>query len=231
MFYQSLISFPLKILTYKKGSSVIFSFAASMMSMSVFERLNNIFFKNAEMKDIYLPVLIEVVMVILYQAMTINDFYFGYRVAKKIRGESFDKDRALDTLAKSCAMVIMTSVLVFFAMVCASEEVVLDFWGLADISLSGAICIALSIFWFMAISFEFLSIGKNLELINGYKSGIFEFFEGFLNFVKAKFFDSLSNLSFKPNRNATKSNEIDISSTGIDSGPSLPDQKGNEGTE
>lgn len=183
------------------------------------------------MKDIYLPVLIEVVMVVLFLGMTIGDFYFGYRVAKKIRGESFDKDRAWDTLVKSGVMVIMTSTLVFFAMICASEEVILDFMGLADISLSGAMCIALSIFWFMAISFEFLSIGKNLELINGYKSGIFEFFEGFLNFVKAKFFDSLSNLSFKPNRNGTKSNEIDISSTDIDSGPGLPDQKGNESTE
>jgi len=196
MFIKAFLGFLIKIFTWKQGASVLFSFCASVVSTVFFTRLNDIFFKGADLKNVFLPMFIESVMIIFFLFIILVDFYFGTRVAKKVRKEDFDWDRAVDTMAKVCAMVIITSMVMFLAVVV--EAMGYDWVWLV-------LTASLSILWFLGIGFEFGSIGRHIEALTGSKPGMFLFFDKILIIIQKKAIQKVDS-SFKVNEDEKDSN-------------------------
>lgn len=176
-FSQAFLSFLIKIATWKQGASLLFSFCASILSTMFFQRLNDMFFKEADLKNVFLPMFIESVMIILFLLIIITDFYFGTRVAKKVRKEEFDWDRAIDTMAKVAAMIVITSMVMFLAIVAEAMDINWLWFFLTA---------SLSVLWFLGIGFEFGSIGRHIERLTGSKPGMFVFFDKILIVIQKK---------------------------------------------
>jgi hypothetical protein len=195
-FIQSFIAFLIKIFTYKQGASVLFSFCMAIVSTTIFTKLNDTFFKTADLKNVFLPIFIESVMIIFFLLIIMTDFYFGTRVAKKIKKEAFDWDRAVDTMAKVCAMIIITSMVMFLAIV--SEAMDINWlWFFLTASLS--------VLWFLGIGFEFGSIGRHIESLTGSKPGMFVFFDKILIIIQKKAIQKVDS-SFKIEEDEKDSN-------------------------
>lgn len=184
-FTKTAIAFIWKMITYKNGANALFSFCASsgittgLWLSGNLERFNNIFIKDADPKSIFFPFLVETVMIILFLPLTGLDFILGQRVARIIRKENFKPERFFDTMIKAIAIILVTSVLMFLA------------FGVGAITkgggwLWGILMVALSFFWVLAIGFEFSSVGRNFELLNGSKSAIFKFFDKILILLQDK---------------------------------------------
>jgi len=176
-FIQAFLGFIIKIFTWKQGASVLFSFCASILSTVFFTKLNDVFFKEADLKNVFLPMFIESVMIVFFLVIILIDFYFGTRVSKKIKKEAFDWDRAVDTMAKVSAMVIITSMVMFLAIVAEAMDIN---WLWLFLTAS------LSVLWFLGIGFEFGSIGRHIESLTGSKPGIFMFFDRILIIIQKK---------------------------------------------
>lgn len=184
-FTKTAIAFIWKMITYKNGANALFSFCASsgittgLWLSGNLERFNNIFIKDADPKSIFFPFLVESVMIILFLPLTGLDFILGQRVARVIRKENFKPERFFDTMIKAIAIILVTSVLMFLA------------FGVGTVTkgggwLWGLLMVALSFFWVLAIGFEFSSVGRNFELLNGSKSAIFKFFDKILIVLQDK---------------------------------------------
>lgn len=196
MFIKAFLGFLIKIFTWKQGANVLFSFGASAVSTMFFTRLNDLFFKEADLKNVFLPILIESSMIILFLGIVIIDFYFGTRVSKKIKKEVFDWDKAVDTIAKVCAMIIITSMMMFL---CIMAEAISVHWLWLFLTAS------LSILWFLGIGFEFGSIGRHIESLTGSKPAIFLFFDKILVIIQKKAIQKVDS-SFKVNEDEKDSN-------------------------
>lgn len=196
MFIKAFLGFLIKIFTWKQGASVLFSFGASIITTAFFTKLNDMFFKEADLKNVFLPMFIESVMIIFFLFIILVDFYFGTRVSKKIKKEDFDWDRAVDTMAKVCAMVIITSMVMFLAIVAEAMDIN---WIWLFLTAS------LSILWFLGIGFEFGSIGRNIESLTGSKPAIFLFFDKILIVIQKKAIQKVDS-SFKENEDEKDSN-------------------------
>lgn len=184
-FTKTAIAFIWKMITYKNGANALFSFCASsgittgLWLSGNLERFNNIFIKDADPKSIFFPFLVESVMIIIFLPLTGLDFILGQRVARVIRRENFKPERFFDTMIKAIAIILVTSVLMFLAF---GVGTVTKGGGL----LWGLLMVALSFFWVLAIGFEFSSVGRNFELLNGSKSAIFKFFDKILIVLQDK---------------------------------------------
>lgn len=196
MFIKAFLGFLIKIFTWKQGASVLFSFGASIITTAFFTKLNDMFFKEADLKNVFLPMFIESVMIIFFLFIILVDFYFGTRVSKKIKKEDFDWDRAVDTMAKVCAMVIITSMVMFLAIVAEAMDIN---WIWLFLTAS------LSILWFLGIGFEFGSIGRHIESLTGSKPAIFLFFDKILIVIQKKAIQKVDS-SFKENEDEKDSN-------------------------
>ena len=183
----------------------LISFAASFFSTIMFSKLNDLLFKDSEPKNIWMPILIEILMIIVFQGMIIIDFYFGQRVATDIRKEKFDWDRCADTLAKDCAMILMTFVVVILAVGSEAVGLKTEIFGLT-LSLSVVLTGVLSLIWFLGIGFEFGSIGRHIQTLTGSKPQIFVLFDELVRIVRRKAIDKAAGLSFKPKENEENNN-------------------------
>lgn len=182
-FIQSFIMFILKIFTWKQGASLIFSFTASIFSTIFFSKLNDRFFKEADLKNVYMPIMIESFMIIAFLGMIMIDFYLGQKVSTRVRKEPFNWDRGVDTIAKVFAMILMTSVVMFLAIASESAGINWLWMGLTA---------SLSVVWFLGIGFEFGSIGRHLESLTGSKPSIFKFFDRILIKIQERAIDKVS---------------------------------------
>lgn len=171
-FSKTIIAFLYKIFTYKQGSSALFSFISAMSITFTLEKLNKVFLENSDPKYIFLPVLVETVMIIIFLSLTFWDFVLGWRVAVKIRKEDFDWDRTFDTSAKVVGIILITTVAMFLAMVSESVGSTTFWWGSM---------ISLCFLWILGIGFEYGSLGRNIEALKGSKPGMFVFFDRLLN--------------------------------------------------
>lgn len=188
-FTKTAIAFIWKMITYKNGANALFSFCASsslttgLWLSGNLERFNTIFIKDADPKSIFFPFLVESVMIIIYLPLTGLDFILGHRVARSIRKEKFKPERFFDTMIKTTAIILVTSVFMFLAFGVGTMTKGETWWGG---SIWGILMVALSFFWVLAIGFEFSSVGRNFELLNGDKSAIFKFFDKILVVLQDK---------------------------------------------
>lgn len=193
-FTKTFIVFLIKIYTIltpsflvKNGSLTLSTLFSSMLMTISLESINQLFFKDSDMKNVWMPIFIQAIMIFFYLGMISIDLLLGQRVAVKIRKESFDADRLIDTIAKVFATILISSLAMFLCILI--EALSMDWVWLTSI-------ISFCFIWVIIILYEFGSIGRHLESLTGSKPGIFKFFDEILAKVKAKAIKKVEN-SFK----------------------------------
>lgn len=171
-FSKTIVAFLYKILTYKQGSSALFSFISAMSITFTIEKFNKVFLKDTDPKYIFIPCFVEIVMIMIFLILTTLDFLLGWRVAVKVKKEDFDIDRLFDTSAKAVGIILITTVAMFLAMVAESVGSTTFWWG-------SMVC--LCFLWVLGVGFEYGSIGRNIEALKGFKPAMFKFFDRLLN--------------------------------------------------
>lgn len=168
----------------KNGEAVLFIYgAASFLTLSL-NSLNEIFFKDADLKNVWAPIFITCIMLMIYLGMIFVDLLLGQRVAVKVRKEKFDPDRLIDTIAKVFATILIASLMMFLSILTE----VIKFKSMPTLNATAwmisILCIC--IVWILIIGYEFGSIGRHLESITGSKPGIFKFFDRIFKSIQEK---------------------------------------------
>jgi len=153
---------------FKHSETYLGSLIASMFGVISLDYLNKIFFQEADAKFVWLPVAIQIVMTFLYLMITLIDFILGIRVSININKKPFDFLRVIDSIAKTFATLIVTSLLMFCCLIITSSEIG---WAM----LTGAL--SFSFIWLIIILYEYSSIGNHLKSLYGVKPGIFTFMD------------------------------------------------------
>lgn len=155
-------------LMVKYGEAYLGSLLASMATVVSIEYLNKIFFEQSDAKFIWMPIVIQIFMTFLYLLMTFIDFFFGIRVSMVINKKQFDFYRAIDSIAKTFATIIVTSLLMLCCLIITSS-------GMQWLMLTSAL--SLAFLWVVIILYEYSSIGNHLKSLYGSKPGIFTFMD------------------------------------------------------
>lgn len=168
----------------KKSETFLAVYGSSVFITITISSLNDIFFKDADLKNVWAPIFITVLMLLIYLGMIFIDFVLGQRVAIKIRKEKFDADRLIDTIAKVFATIFIAVLI----MVLSILTEVIKFKNYPGISSSAwmisILCIC--IVWTLIIGYEFGSIGRHLESLTGSKPGIFKFMDKVFKSIQDK---------------------------------------------
>lgn len=200
-FTKALIGFFFKFFSTKQLPTILFSFITSSFLTVTIDRLNRIFFKDADIKNVFIPIAIEMIMALIYILMVMADFYFGVRVSLHIKKVKFDYFKVVDSTVKIVATILVTSIPMLGAM--TSEAMDISSVWMTSI-------VVLFFLWVIIILNEFLSLGKNIELLTGSKGRIFIFFERILNILEKKAINKVSNNSFKTEKYDDENNSDNI---------------------
>lgn len=187
MFTKTLISFIVKFFTVKQLPTVLFSFITSSFLAMSMEALNKLFFKDADLKNVFIPIAIELFMIGVYLLMVMSDFYFGVRVSVYVKKVKFDYFKVIDSTVKVIATILVTSIVMFISM--GVEAMGFEWAWVASI-------VVLLFLWIIIILNDFLSLGKNQELLTGSKGRIFIFFEKILSVLEKKAISKIDSNSF-----------------------------------
>ena len=199
-FIQAFIGFFTKFSTIKHASSVLLSFMTSSVLAISIETINQIFFKDSEIKNIYIPVIIEGFMILVYLGMVIGDFYYGVRASIKVEKVPFEASRILDTTVKVIATILMTSVVMFLCMVAETTD---SAW------LRFPAIVLLLLIWLIVILNDYLSIGDNIKKLYGSKPKIFSVVEDILAIIVKKAINSIENNSFNLKKENNEKDNMD----------------------
>lgn len=159
----------------KKSESFLTVYGSSVFITITISSLNDIFFKDADLKNVWAPIFITVLMLLIYLGMIFIDFILGQRVAIKIRKEKFDADRLIDTIAKVFATILIASLMMVLSML--TEVIKFKNWPTISGSAWMISILCICIVWTLIIGYEFGSIGRHLEALTGSKPGIFKFMD------------------------------------------------------
>lgn len=174
-FSKSLLTFFTKVLFFKKGASMIVSFISSYLVTFSTTELFNIIVKDADKKQLIIPVISQIFQMGVFTLLILLDYSFGKRVSLVVRNEPFDQNKLFDTSVKYIATGIFTFMLM--GMSIGGELIGYNsIWWTALIFQNA--------FWIMSSSFEYSSIGRHFEAIRGYKPNIFVLFDKVLNVVQ-----------------------------------------------
>lgn len=197
MFTKTLISFIVKFFTVKQLPAVLLSFITSSFLAMSMEALNKLFFEDADLKNVFIPIAIELFMIGVYLLMVMSDFYFGVRVSVYVKKVKFDYFKVVDSTVKVIATVLVTSIAMFISM--GVEAMGFEWAWVASI-------VVLLFLWIIIILNDFLSLGKNQELLTGSKGRIFIFFEKILSVLEKKAISKIDSNSFNFEDNEKNNN-------------------------
>lgn len=191
MFIKAFLSSLFKIILslnpsnfFKKSEMFLAVYGSSVFATITISSLNDLFFKDADLKNVWAPIFITVFMIMIYLGMIFIDFILGQKVAIKIRKEKFDADRLIDTIAKVFATVLIACLMMGLSIF--TEVIKLKDYP----SISGSawmisiLCIC--VVWTLIIGYEFGSIGRHLESLTGSKPGIFKFMDRIFKSIQDK---------------------------------------------
>jgi hypothetical protein len=181
-FSKSLITFFSKVVFFKKGASMIFSFISSFVVTLSTQGIFDIMVKDADKKQLLIPIISQIFHTSIFSLLIVLDSYFGKRVSLVVRNEPFNQDKLVDTSVKYIATGIFTCMLM--GMSIGGE--LMD-WG----SIWWTALMFQNMFWIMSSSFEYSSIGRHFESIRGYKPNIFLFHDKIMNIVEFNFLKGL----------------------------------------
>lgn len=185
-------------LMFKYAEAYLGSFIASMAAVISLDYLNKIFFEQSDVKFIWMPIVIQIFMTFLYLLMTFIDFFFGTRVSVVINKNKFDFYRVIDSIAKTFATIIVTSLLMLCCLIITSSNMQ---WLMLTSALS------LAFLWVVIILYEYSSIGNHLKSLYGTKPGIFTFMDKISGKLREKAIQKIES-SFNLNVEDEKDNNI-----------------------
>ena len=182
MIIKTVFSFFWKIITFKKGSSLILS---SILS-SIFMLISYLFFdtllKNTEFKNLVVPIVVQISGFTVFFLFVILDFVTGisfaiYEARKKGKKNYFETERLYRTIWKMLGVLLLTTLVallvLFTEIIKSSYAYNFTIW-------------ALVVIWVLASLFEFHSVGKNIEKRTGSKPEIFGFMDKVLDRIQRR---------------------------------------------
>lgn len=181
-FSKSLGVFFLKVVFFKKGASLVFSFITSYLVTVSTTGLFNLLIKDADKKLLILPFLFQMFQMGIYTLLTIIDYNFGKRVSIQVKKELYDPNKLLDTFVKYLATGIFTCMLM--GMSIGGE--LIDYSSIWFTAL-----IFQNAFWIMSNGYEYSSIGRHFKEMRGYKPNIFIFWDKAINIIEFGFLKNL----------------------------------------
>lgn len=203
-FSKSLGIFFMKVIFFKKGASLVFSFISSYFLTVSTKALFDLLIKDADKKLLIFPFLFQMFHMGIYTLLTIIDYNFGKRVSMKIKNEPFDPNKLLDTTVKYLATGIFT----FMLMGMSIGGELIDYPSIWFTAL-----IFQNAFWIMSNGYEYSSIGRHFKEMRGYKPNIFVFWDKALGIIEFNFLKNLDKSvpitpKEKEETNKTEENEI-----------------------
>ena len=175
-------AFIIKIFTFKNGSGFILSsFLSFFITISTSELFTAVL-KNTEVKNLVLPIFVEVGGFTLYFLFNIADFgaglWFAISNAQKTKTNGFfEKDKLYKTLWKMLGVLLLTILIMFISIL---SEIIGASYSYKFFVFALALVLTL------ACLYEFRSIGKNIEKRTGSKPDIFFFMDKILNAIQRR---------------------------------------------
>ena len=181
-FFSIGVKFLINLFTFKKGSGLILSF---LISLPLTISTNKIFLtviENTEVKNLIVPIFVEVAGFTLYFLFNLTDFgagiWFAISHAKKYNLKNFfENEKLYKTLWKMLGVLLLTILIMFIAIL--SEIIGASYAYKFFI-------FALTLVLTLACLYEFRSIGKNIEKRTGSKPEIFGFMDKVLNAIQRR---------------------------------------------
>lgn len=175
-------AFIIKIFTFKNGSGLILSsFLSFFITISTSELFTAVL-KNTEVKNLVLPIFVEVGGFTLYFLFNIADFgaglWFAISNAQTTKTNGFfEKEKLYKTLWKMLGVLLLTILIMFIAIL---SEIIGASYSYKFFVFALALVLTL------ACLYEFRSIGKNIEKRTGSKPDIFFFMDKVLNAIQKR---------------------------------------------
>lgn len=186
MVFEVALNFIWKLITFKKGSLAITSFAISLPATYWFKTLT----RDTDPKNLIIPIFLMAVGTIMFLVICLFDLITGLRAAKyrslmkygdpnKPYVKSYKLYR---TLWKLLGVTLLSTLLMVTSIMI--EIMGLSWVYIISISFQGAV-------WLLACGFEIHSIGENHLSRYGYKPKIFKFWDNMLNLFEKKITDKV----------------------------------------
>ena len=182
MIIKTVFSFFWKIITFKKGSSLILSSIISSVFMLTANPIFDTLLKNTEFKNLVVPIVVQISGFTVFFLFVILDFVTGisfaiYEARKKGKKNYFETERLYRTIWKMLGVLLLTTLVallvLFTEIIKSSYAYNFTIW-------------ALVVVWVLASLFEFHSVGKNIQLRTGSKPEIFGFMDKILDAIQRR---------------------------------------------
>ena len=182
MIIKTVFSFFWKIITFKKGSSLILSSIISSVFMITANPIFDTLLKNTEFKNLVVPIVVQISGFTVFFLFVILDFVTGisfaiYDARKKGKKNYFETARLYQTIWKMLGVLLLTTLVallvLFSEIINSSYAYNFTIW-------------ALVVIWVLASLFEFHSVGKNIEKRTGSKPEIFGFMDKILDAIQRR---------------------------------------------
>ena len=182
MIIKTVFSFFWKIITFKKGSSLILSSIISSVFMLTANPIFDTLLKNTEFKNLVVPIVVQISGFTVFFLFVILDFVTGisfaiYEARKKGKKNYFETERLYRTIWKMLGVLLLTTLVallvLFTEIINSSYAYNFTIW-------------ALVVIWVLASLFEFHSVGKNIEKRTGSKPEIFGFMDKVLDKIQRR---------------------------------------------
>ena len=180
MIIKTVLLFIWKIITFKKGSALIFSSIFSSIFLITANPIFDTLLTNTEFKNIVVPIVVQVSGFTVFFLFVILDFVTGISVAihnarKQGKKNYFETERLYRTIWKMLGVLLLTTLVLllvlFTEIIKSSYAYNFTIW-------------ALVVVWVLASLFEFHSVGKNIEKRTGSKPEIFGFMDKILDAIQ-----------------------------------------------
>ena len=182
MIIKTVLLFIWKIITFKKGSALIFSSIFSSIFLITANPIFDTLLTNTEFKNIVVPIIVQVSGFTVFFLFVILDFVTGISVAihdarKQGKKNYFETERLYRTIWKMLGVLLLTTLVallvLFTEIINSSYAYNFTIW-------------ALVVIWVLASLFEFHSVGKNIEKRTGSKPEIFGFMDKILDAIQRR---------------------------------------------
>ena len=170
------------IFTFKNGSGLILSVLLSVPLSFTTNKMFEAVLKNTEMKNLVVPIFVEIAGFTLYFLFNLADFgagiWFAISHAKRHNlKDFFENEKLYKTLWKMLGVLLLTILIMFIAIL---SEII-------GVSYAYEFFIfALTLVLTLACLYEFRSIGKNIEKRTGSKPEIFGFMDKVLDRIQRR---------------------------------------------
>ena len=184
-------AFILNIFTFKKGAGFLLSLFLSIpLTISTTEIFGAVL-KNTDVKNLIVPIFVEVAGFTLYFLFNLTDFGAGmwYAIAharKHNLKDYFEEEKIYKTFWKMLGVLLLTIMISLIAIV---SEIIGASYANKFFIFATVVIFTLACLW------EFRSIGKNIEKRTGSKPEIFEFMDKVLDKLQKRTLKEIDNVN------------------------------------